>query len=87
MPLLVAPDGRRLSKRDGDLDLQALRAHYSSQELIGLLACAAGLLEKPIPCTAQELAQAFDWSRVTRKETVNIREILGKMPQKTIATV
>lgn len=87
VPLLVAPDGRRLSKRDGDLDLQALRAHYSSQELIGLLACAAGLLEKPAPITPQELAQHFDWNRVTREETVNIREVLNKMSRTTMIMV
>lgn len=84
VPLLVARDGRRLSKRDGDLDLQALREHHSPQELIGLLACAAGLLEKPVPCTPQELAQHFEWSRVTREETVNIREILNKMAHSTL---
>ncbi len=87
VPLLVAPDGRRLSKRDGDLDLQALREHHSPQELIGLLACAAGLLEKPVPCTPRELAQHFDWSRVTREETVNIREILDEMASKTTVPV
>ncbi|MBE6932673.1 MAG: tRNA glutamyl-Q(34) synthetase GluQRS [Ruminococcaceae bacterium] len=87
VPLLVAPDGRRLSKRDGDLDLQALREHYSAEELIGLLACAAGLLDEPVPCTPQELARKFDWSRVTREETVNIREIIGKMAHKPVVTV
>ena len=87
VPLLVAPDGRRLSKRDGDLDLQALRAHYSAEELIGLLACAAGLLNEPVPCTSQELARQFDWSRVTREETVNIREIIGKMARKPVVPV
>lgn len=87
VPLLVAPDGRRLSKRDGDLDLQALREHYSSQELIGLLACAAGVMDEPTPCTPQELARQFDWSCVTRKETVNIREILNRMTSKTIISV
>ena len=87
VPLLVAPDGRRLSKRDGDLDLQALREHYSAEELIGLLACAAGILEEPMPCTPQELAQHFDWSRVTREETVSIREIVHRMTGKISVTV
>lgn len=87
VPLLVAPDGRRLSKRDGDLDLQALREHYSAEELIGLLACAAGLLEEPMPCTPQELARQFDWNRVTREETVSIRGIMNKMTLKAIVSV
>lgn len=79
VPLLAAPDGRRLSKRDGDLDLLALREHYSPQQLIGLLACAAGLQPKPESCTPQELVKDFDWQRVIREKTVNIREKLNEM--------
>ena len=74
VPLLTAPDGRRLSKRDGDLDLDALRQRHTAEAIIGLLACAAGLLPKPEPVSAGELAPQFDWSRVTRERTVNIRK-------------
>ena len=76
VPLLTAPDGRRLSKRDGDLDLSALRQQYTPERLIGLLACAAGLLPKPVPVRAGELAPRFDWKQVTKQRTVNIRSIL-----------
>ncbi len=79
VPLLTAPDGRRLSKRDGDLDLQALRECYTAQQLVGLLACTAGLQPKPESCTARELARNFSWSQVTREKTVNIREKLCQL--------
>ena len=76
VPLLTAPDGRRLSKRDGDLDLEALRRIYAPEQLIGLLACAAGLLPGPQPVRAAELAPRFDWKQVTDRRTVDIRSIL-----------
>ena len=34
-PLLTAPDGRKLSKRDGDLNMSALREQYSPEQIIG----------------------------------------------------
>ena len=73
VPLLTAPDGRRLSKRDGDLDLSALRLRYAPEALIGLLACAAGLLPKPEAVSAGELAPQFSWERVTAQKTISIR--------------
>lgn len=79
VPLLVAPDGRRLSKRDGDLDLGQLRRTMMAPQLLGLLACAAGLLDRPEPRTAQELAQHFSWDRVTRARTVDICRLLGEI--------
>lgn len=38
VPLLLAPDGRRLSKREHDLDMGALRARFSPEALLGWLA-------------------------------------------------
>lgn len=66
VPLLVAPDGRRLSKRDRDLDLGALRARMTPEALIGRLGFLAGQLERPEPLTAAELASVFTWERVPR---------------------
>ena len=64
VPMLLAPDGRRLSKRDKDLDLGYLREHTTAEKLIGVLACSAGLLEKPEPISAQELASLFSWEKM-----------------------
>ena len=64
VPLLCAPDGRRLSKRDGDLDLGALRARFSPEELTGRLAWLAGLLERPEPVEPRELIPCFSWEKI-----------------------
>lgn len=71
VPLLVAPDGRRLSKRDGDLDLGALRNRFSTAEpLIGYLLHAAGLLDHDEPLSAREAVTVFDWNRLSCKDIV-----------------
>lgn len=64
VPLLLAPDGRRLSKRERDLDMGALRTRYSPEALTGLLACWAGQLERPEPIAPRELAEVFSWEKV-----------------------
>ena len=76
VPLLCAPDGRRLSKRDGDLDLGALRQRFSSEQLVGLLACAAGLRPDPQPVRACELVRSFCWEAVTKQPAIDIRKQL-----------
>ena len=70
VPLLTAPDGRRLSKRDRDLDLGVLRQRFSSREIVGLLACAAGLLSEPVPCDPGELIGLFDWDKISKEDIV-----------------
>ena len=64
VPMLLAPDGRRLSKRDKDLDLGVLRQHLTPEALIGTLAFAAGLTERNIPISAAELATLFSWENL-----------------------
>ena len=68
VPLLLAPDGRRLAKRDADLDMGALRQRYTPQELTGILAKMAGQRETAAPVAAQELAGNFNWSKVPRED-------------------
>ena len=64
VPMLLAPDGRRLSKRDRDLDLGELRKHVSRETLTGTLAYAAGLLDRKEPISPQELAREFSWDKI-----------------------
>ncbi len=64
VPMLLAPDGRRLSKRDKDLDLGVLRQRMRPEVLIGHLAFAAGLIEKDEPLSAAELACVFSWEKL-----------------------
>ena len=70
IPMLMAPEGRRLSKRDQDLDMGALRNRLTPEQLIGVLAHAAGLTETAQPISAVELATVFDWSKISGKEIV-----------------
>ena len=65
-PLLLAPDGRRLSKREHDLDMGALRERFTPAELTGRLAFWAGLTDRPEPVSPAELAASFDWANVPR---------------------
>ena len=64
VPMLLAPDGRRLSKRDKDLDLGYLRTHTTAEKLIGVLAHSAGLLDSPTPISAKELANQFSFEKI-----------------------
>ena len=64
VPMLLAPDGRRLSKRDRDLDLGELRRHVTPERLIGALAFSAGLIDRNTPLSARELAAVFRWENL-----------------------
>ncbi len=70
IPMLMAEDGRRLSKRDQDLDMGALRSRMKPGELIGGLAFASGLLDRYEAISAQELASVFSWEKLAQKEVL-----------------
>lgn len=74
VPMLLAPDGRRLSKRDRDLDLGELQKQMTAEELLGKLSCAAGILEKPWPISAQELSKEFTWEKL-QVETIYLEHL------------
>ena len=78
VPMLMAPDGRRLSKRDRDLDLGQLRLRTTPETLIGTLAFCAGLIDQNQPISARELSTVFDWANL-RKEDIYLdgSHILG----------
>ena len=69
VPMLLAPDGRRLSKRDRDLDLGQLRLRITPETLIGTLAYSSNLIDRNVPISARELAQEFAWENL-RKEDI-----------------
>ena len=73
VPMLMAEDGRRLSKRDRDLDLGELQKRLRPEQLIGNLAHAAGLIDVLEPISAAELAKEFSWNRL-RKEDIYINQ-------------
>ena len=76
VPLLLASDGRRLSKRERDLDLGALRLRYTPERLLGYLAGLCGLIPAGETASARELAACFRWENV-RQTDVILTEIPG----------
>lgn len=70
VPLLVAPDGRRLSKRERDLDMEHLRAERTAQEVVGKLAFLAGLTQEAAPCRPCDLVSVFSWDKISDKDLV-----------------
>ena len=78
VPMLMAPDGRRLSKRDKDMDLEYLQEHTTPEKLLGLLAYSSGILEKLQPVSARELAGEFTWEKLQKDDIcLDITPILG----------
>ena len=68
VPLLMAPDGRRLSKRDRDLDLGEIRAQVDGPEpLLGWIGSLVGLAEPGESCSADTLCERFSWETVARR--------------------
>lgn len=68
IPLLMDSEGRRLAKRDRDLDLTALSRRFTANELIGKLAFSAGLLEEEQAVSLEQLIPLFDWAKVKRDD-------------------
>lgn len=71
VPLLYGTDGHRLSKRQKDVDLGALRQMGKRpEEIVGQLACWAGLIDRPEPVRPQELVTEFQWEKIKREKIV-----------------
>lgn len=70
VPMLLSPDGRRLSKRDKALDLGELRKAWTAERVIGLLAWRCGLIDRWEEVSPRELAADFDWSKVRKEDIV-----------------
>ncbi len=73
VPMLMAADGRRLSKLDKDLDLGELQKRITPEQLIGNLAFAAGLIDQQVPVSAVELSKEFLWNNL-KKEDIYINQ-------------
>ena len=78
-PLLVTSDGRRLSKRDGDTSLAGILGRgYSPRDVVGALACLAGLLPEPAPAAPEELLPLFAWEKLPREDIPLPPGLFGK---------
>lgn len=71
VPLLLSGDGRRLSKRDRDMDLSLLAETMSPEAIVGRLAFWAGLQETDQETDLETLRASFTWSQV-RKEDITV---------------
>lgn len=67
VPLLIAADGKRLSKRERSLDMEHLRQRCRPEEILGELAFAAGITAKNEPVSARELVPLFSFDRLPRE--------------------
>lgn len=73
VPLLCNAEGRRLSKRDGSLSMEHLRATMTAPQIIGRLAALLGLLPEPTEITAAELIPDFSWQKIKPDPTLSIK--------------
>ena len=68
LPLLLSPDGRRLSKRDKDSDMGFLCDNFTPEELIGKILCLSGCLEKEETLSPEEAVSVFGWEKLRRED-------------------
>lgn len=75
IPLLVDKTGRRLAKRDKDLDMGILRQKYTPETIIGYIAWQIGLLPQKEQITAQEFLKIFDVNKLSHEDIILKGEI------------
>lgn len=69
IPLMLDENGRRLSKRDGDLCLSEYRKkHTSPDALIGYIAWCAGFIPEPSPISARALIPYFSFDKLPKND-------------------
>ena len=73
IPLLTDHAGRRLAKRDRDLDLSALSKRMTPEQILGMLAFSAGILPENRPASLPELVRLYDRARI-RTEDIRLPE-------------
>lgn len=69
-PLLCNASGQRLSKRDASMSMEALREAHTPEEVIGRVACAAGLVSEYRPVGARELVPIYTRDNIIRDRQV-----------------
>ncbi|MDO4483865.1 MAG: tRNA glutamyl-Q(34) synthetase GluQRS [Clostridia bacterium] len=75
IPLLLDTDGRRLAKRDHDLDVDVLLSRHTKEEILGVLAASCGLLDRPEPVSLQALIPLFDWKKLGTSDMTLARSL------------
>lgn len=70
LPLICNSEGQRLSKRDGSLNMEALRRDYSAEEILGRIGYMAGLIGRPERVTLQQLTEMYDEKKIPAVERI-----------------
>lgn len=70
LPLLCASDGRRLCKRDKDMDMGEIRRRYTPDQVIGMLASMAALIPAGEAAKAKDLVPLFSWAKVPLNDII-----------------
>ena len=78
IPLLTDCEGRRLAKRDKDLDLTALSKRMTPAQILGMLAFSAGVIDRNCAMTLPQLVREFDWAKVRKDDMRLPRELSNK---------
>lgn len=74
VPLLIGPDGHRLSKRHKDADLECLLQRFGTyQAILGHIAFLAGLVPEDEPFSAEQILRYADLSCLSKVETLSWR--------------
>ena len=76
-PLLLGEPGRRLSKRERDLDMGVLKSRMTPEKLVGYLSYLGGLIDRPEAVRASDLVENFSWARVSTGD----RLVGGHLPE------
>lgn len=67
VPVILGPDGRRLSKRHGDVSLRALRRKgVLPEQIIGTFAFWAGIIDNPQAASAKDFIPLFNLKSIPR---------------------
>lgn len=78
IPLLITPDGRRLAKRDGSMEISVLKEKLKQPEkLIGWLALMAGQIDKYEPIKVEELSPIFNANKIPKENIIVPKELLN----------
>ena len=66
IPLLLDAEGRRLSKRNKDMDMGILRQRFVPQELIGRIMHSCGFIERSFAISLEEALSIFNWKQMPK---------------------
>ncbi|MFT4570636.1 MAG: glutamyl-tRNA synthetase [Hyphomicrobiaceae bacterium] len=80
VPLLLATDGEKLSKRNHALTLRSLRTSgVAPEQVVGWLAASCGLLPTAKACSAGELIESFNWNRMARNDQTTPDDVTDRI--------